>query len=269
VIGDVREERLIVTSDTHIGSYFCDARRGLIRLLDHARDGGYNVCINGDGIDVLHTSLMRMTVEASALLRDIRRIAADITIYYTIGNHDIILEHAVGDWGGIRLVPFLNVRSGDRRIRVEHGHLYDPFLTKYPELQPALTRFIGWICRAYPPWFTWEERIKHVRYRDLPRLLGRRTVSRSGVELPHENPAFLDGAEELARRGFDAVVFGHTHHAGVLPLNGGAAQYFNTGAWARGPHYVVIDHGHIELRPWQGGGEAPVTNAHAAARGHG
>lgn len=251
MIADVREERLIVTSDTHIGSHFCDARHGLIRLLDHAREQGYNVCINGDGIDVLHTSLARMTVEASALLRDIRRIAADITIYYTVGNHDIILEHAVGDWGGIRLVPFLNVRSGDRRIRVEHGHLYDPFLMKHPELQPALTRFIGWCCRFYPPWYDLEERIKHVRYRDLPRLMGRRNVSRAGVERPDENPAFIDGAEELAQRGFDAVIFGHTHHAGVLPLNDGAAQYINTGAWSRQPYYAVIDSGRIELKPWE------------------
>ncbi len=47
MITEVREERLIVTSDTHIGSFFFDARVGLIRLLDHARVEGYNVCING------------------------------------------------------------------------------------------------------------------------------------------------------------------------------------------------------------------------------
>jgi UDP-2,3-diacylglucosamine pyrophosphatase LpxH len=250
VITDVREERLIVTSDTHIGSFFCNARPGLIRLMDHARLQGYNVCINGDGIDVLHSSLAKMTVEASALLREIRRIAADITIYYTVGNHDIVLEHGIGDWGAIRLVPYLNVRSGDKRIRVEHGHLYDPFLMKHPELQPALTRFIGWCCRVYPPWYDLEERIKHVRYRDLPRLLGHRTVTRSGVERHDENPAFFEAAEELAQRGFDAVVFGHTHHPGVLPLNGDTSIYVNTGAWSRQPHYAVIEEGHIELRPW-------------------
>ena len=245
MITDVREERLIVTSDTHIGSYFCDARPGLVRLLDYARTEGYNVCINGDGIDVLHSSLMKMTVEAASLLREFRRIAEDITIYYTIGNHDIILEHYLGEWGKIRLVPFLNVRSGDKRIRVEHGHLYDPFLMKHPDLQPALTKFIGCAAASYPPWFKAEEHFKRLRYRGLPRLLGRRTATSSGVELHDENPSFLDAAEELAQRGFDAVVFGHTHHAGVKPLNGGDATYFNTGAWSRGPHYAVIESGRI------------------------
>ena len=93
MITNVRESRLLVTSDTHIGNLFCDARPGLIRLLDYARANAYNVCINGDGIDVLQTSVQRMIAETPALLRDFRRIASDITIYYTIGNHDIILEH--------------------------------------------------------------------------------------------------------------------------------------------------------------------------------
>jgi UDP-2,3-diacylglucosamine pyrophosphatase LpxH len=248
VITSVREERLIVTSDTHIGSLFCNARPGLIRLLDFARVRGYNVCINGDGIDVLHSSLLKMTFEASALLRELRRIAADITIYYTIGNHDIILEHYLGDWGGIRLVPFLNVQSGPRRIRIEHGHLYDPFLMKHPDLQPALTRFIGWCCRVYPPWYNLDEQIKQIRYGGLRGLFG----ARSGVVRHDENPSFLEAAEELARRGFDAVIFGHTHHPGKAPLHDDRAEYVNTGAWSRHPHYAVIEHGQIELKPWTG-----------------
>lgn len=252
MITNVREERLIVTSDTHIGSFFCNARPGLIKLLEFARDQDYNVCINGDGIDVLHSSLTKMTQEASLLLREIRRLSADLTIYYTIGNHDIILEHYLGDWGAVQLVPFLNVLSGDKRIRVEHGHLYDQFLMKYPEMQPALTKFIGWCCRVYPPWYELEERIKHIRYSRLPRLFGKANVTRSGVARHDENPSFLEAAEELAERGFDAVIFGHTHHAGVIPLNGQRASYINTGAWSRNPHYAVITSGAIELKPWKG-----------------
>jgi UDP-2,3-diacylglucosamine pyrophosphatase LpxH len=250
MITNVREERLIVTSDTHIGSLFCNARPGLIRLLEFARDRGYNVCINGDGIDVLHTSLMKMTMEASVLLREFQRLSADMTIYYTIGNHDIILEHYLGSWGRMLLVPFLNVSSGDKRIRIEHGHLYDQFLMKYPVMQPALTRFIGWCCEFYPPWYNLEERIKHIRYSGIPKLLGRRTQTASGVVRQDEHPAFLEAAEEIAARGFDAVIFGHTHHAGVIPINGSLASYVNTGAWSRQPHYATIESGVIELKPW-------------------
>jgi UDP-2,3-diacylglucosamine pyrophosphatase LpxH len=252
MITDVREPRLIVTSDTHIGNLFCDARAGLIRLLDYAREHRYNVVINGDGIDVLQTSVRKVTGETPALLRELRRISAEITIYYTIGNHDVILEHCLGDWGGLRLVPFLNVTSGEKRIRIEHGHLYDPFLMKHPEWQPKLTRFIGFCCRLHPKLYLLDEFFKTLRYRHIARWFGKEAPRRA-VQRDDENPSFLEAAEELSQRGFDCVIFGHTHHEGVLPLNDNRAQYVNPGAWFRHPpHYVVIDEGRIELRKWTG-----------------
>jgi UDP-2,3-diacylglucosamine pyrophosphatase LpxH len=251
MITDVREPRLIVTSDTHIGNLFCDARPGLIRLLDYARLQRCNVVINGDGIDVLQTSVRKVTGETPALLREFRRIAAEITIYYTIGNHDIILEHCLGEWGGVRFVPFLNVTSGDKRIRIEHGHLYDPFLMKHPEWQPKLTRFIGFCCRMHPKLYLLDEFFKTVRYRHIAKLLAS-GQPRLAAQRDDENPSFLEAAEELSQRGFDYVIFGHTHHEGVLPLNHNRAQYVNPGSWFRHPHYVFIEEGRVELRAWTG-----------------
>jgi UDP-2,3-diacylglucosamine pyrophosphatase LpxH len=246
---DVTENRLLVTSDTHIGSLFCNARPGLIRLLDYARTNGYNVCINGDGIDILQTTIQKMTSESAALFREFRRIASEITIYYTIGNHDIILEHCLGDWGGFRLVPFLNVSSGGKRIRIEHGHLYDPFLMRHPEWQPKLTRLIGFCARIYPPLYFLDEHIKKLRYGRA----ARRAMAGGGrVVRDDENPSFVEAAEELAQRGFDYVIFGHTHHPGIVPLNGQRAKYINPGGWFRDPHYIVIENGEIELRRWTG-----------------
>ena len=123
MITEVRERRLLVTSDSHVGNLFCDARRGLVRFLEYACANKYNVCVNGDGIDVQYTSLRHFTVETSALMRDVVRLTSEITVYYTIGNHDFILEHYLGSWGGLKLVPFLNVTSGNTRIRIEHGHV--------------------------------------------------------------------------------------------------------------------------------------------------
>jgi UDP-2,3-diacylglucosamine pyrophosphatase LpxH len=251
MIVDVREEQLLIISDTHIGSFFCDARRGMVRVFEYACANGYNVCINGDGIDVLHTSLPKIVHETADLLRDFRRVAedADITIYYTIGNHDIILEHYLADWGSLRLVPFLNVSSGDKRIRVEHGHLYDPFFLRHPDMQDALTRFGGLICRIYPPWYHWYKIYGVLKYQYLGKLVGKNGVSTSGVMQKGENPSYIEAAEELARRGFDAVIFGHTHNPGVLPLNNEKARYMNTGSWFGQPYFVQINHGEIAFKP--------------------
>jgi UDP-2,3-diacylglucosamine pyrophosphatase LpxH len=251
MITDVRESRLLVTSDTHVGNLFCDARAGLVRLLDHARSTGYNVCINGDGIDVLQTTVKQMANETPPLLREFRRIASEITIYYTIGNHDVILEHCLGDWGGLRFVPFLNVMSGNRRIRIEHGHLYDEFLMKHPEWAPRLTRFIGFCCRPHRKLYYLDEFFKIVRNRHIARWRGERGRERPG-QRDDENPSFLEAAEELAQRGFDYVIFGHTHHEGMVPINGNRSVYVNPGGWFRQPHYVLITDGVVELKPWRG-----------------
>lgn len=251
MITDVREPRLLVTSDTHIGNLFCDARPSFVRLLEYARRSGYNVCINGDGIDVLQTSVRKMTSETPDLLRAFRRIASDITIYYTIGNHDHVLEHCLGDWGGLRFVPFLNVTSGDKRIRIEHGHLYDRFLMRHPEWQPRLTRFIGFCCRIHPGLYRLDEFFKTLRYRHFDGLFGDGQDRRRRGFRDDESPSFFEAAEELAQRGFDYVIFGHTHHEGVLRLSDDRAVYVNPGAWFRQPHYVLITDGRVELKPWR------------------
>jgi UDP-2,3-diacylglucosamine pyrophosphatase LpxH len=52
-----------------------------------------------------------------------------------------------------------------------------------------------------------------------------------------ENKRYLDAATWLAsqgphRKGYQAVVFGHTHHAKSLPIPDTKARYLNTGTWA-------------------------------------
>lgn len=59
-----------------------------------------------------------------------------------------------------------------------------------------------------------------------------------------ESPRYLRPAEELAKRGFRVVVFGHTHLAKRVPMLGGEARYLNTGTWAelmRIPDAVLSD----------------------------
>ena len=244
---DVREPRLLVTSDAHIGSLFCDARRGLIRFLEFAHAHDFNVCINGDGIDVEYTTLRAFTAETSAFLRELGRLTNDMTVYYTVGNHDILLEHYVGDWGRLQLVPFLNVSSGSKRIRIEHGHLYDPSMMTDPNLYHGIRQVLCAMCRMYPPGYFWHEKYQRFRFRYVRRLLGHDLHALDSTATRDISPAFLDAAEELARRGFDAVVFGHTHYPGELPINDNRARYLNTGSWFRDPHFVKIDNGEVTL----------------------
>jgi hypothetical protein len=67
--------------------------------------------------------------------------------------------------------------------------------------------------------------------------------------IPGEHPAFREAALELSHRGFDSIVFGHTHHAGEVVLETGA-RYYNSGSWLMGTPFISIDHGRVSVERW-------------------
>lgn len=249
MIWNVSEDRLLVISDIHLGNWFFNTSSSLFSFLEYACHERFNLCINGDGLDILQTSLVKMTKELSAAFEYLGKlIRGEARIYYVIGNHDIILEHFIEDFQYIQLAPFLNVTSGDKRIRIEHGHLYDPFFVKHPDLYFSLTRLLGLFLKIHPVFYRLYTFGKSTNSA-VRRTLGGR--SRKAGEAWDEPRHYRQAATELSRRGFDAVVFGHTHCHGERALEGGGT-YYNTGSWLQHPHCVKIDRGDIQLLPWNG-----------------
>jgi UDP-2,3-diacylglucosamine pyrophosphatase LpxH len=241
VITNIESDRLVVISDLHLGNPFSTSRAQVIDFLHWAANSGYDVCINGDGLEMAQASLKSLVRDVpdffqalSALARKGRRA------FYIVGNHDMVLENFLDNWGGVQVVPFLNVRSGAKRIRIEHGHLYDPFFVNHPELYEFLTWFGGFFLKIHPKFYKiW---IRFEKFR-----LGRR-FKKTGIV--GEPPQFKEAALELARRGFDTVIFGHTHHIGESEL-GPSWRYINPGSWMLTTHYVAIENGSAELKLWQ------------------
>ncbi len=231
-------ERLVVISDLHIGNPYSRARDSLGSFLDHARRERYHVCINGDGLEILQTSFANLANDTVRILDRLRAVlATGLSVFYVVGNHDIVLEHYLENWAELRICPFLNVRSGERRIRVEHGHLYDPFFVRYPRLYDALTRAAGPLLHVYPDVYrVWSS------YQKLKDRIAQRSSEA-------EPSVYHQAAEMLLKRGFDAVVFGHTHRAENLELLPGK-RYLNSGNWMNGGSYVQIDAGELTLRRW-------------------
>src|SRR5690606_22534129 len=109
------------------------------------------ICINGDGLEIAQASFSKIAFDVPELFRalsDIRKQGREI--YYVTGNHDIALEHFLEDWGMMKVSPFLNVDSNGTRIRIEHGHIYDPFFVKHPILYEVGTRFAGLFLKIHP-----------------------------------------------------------------------------------------------------------------------
>jgi predicted phosphodiesterase len=57
-------------------------------------------------------------------------------------------------------------------------------------------------------------------------------VHRQTFDLGHEAEEYLKPAKAAAERGFQVVVFGHTHNVKRIALNERGAQYLNAGTWA-------------------------------------
>lgn len=243
MITEISSDRLVVISDLHLGNPFCKTKRQVIGFLHWAAERGYDICINGDGFEIAQVSFHKLAQDVPEVLHALKSIARKgRNIYYVVGNHDIAFEHFLDDWGNVKMAPFLNVSSAGQRIRIEHGHLYDPFFVRYPRLYEFATWFGGVFLQVSPAlyrlWIAFE------KFRSYRR-------AKKGAAITGESPSFATAAHELARRGFDHVVFGHTHHVGQVELGGGKT-YLNPGSWMIGCSYVEIRSGRAELRRWDG-----------------
>jgi UDP-2,3-diacylglucosamine pyrophosphatase LpxH len=247
MITNVVEDRLLIISDLHLGNrLFPEIHRQLGALLRYAVDHGMSVCVNGDGVDVVQMSPGRFTREIAACYRDLRPLTdAGLRVYYVVGNHDIVFEHFLADWGGFITAPFLNVCSGELRIRVAHGHLHDEMFLRHPRLYAGVTVVGRWLIGRGPRLYERCEAGLAGLVTSVRKLMrwGRHAPERDDG-IPGEHPDFRLAAEAVSLRGFDAVVFGHTHRPGRVRLASGAT-YYNTGAWMHRPRCVVVDHGRI------------------------
>lgn len=253
MITSVREDRLIVVSDVHLGNrLFPAVHRHLGALIRFAYENRFSLCINGDGVDIMQMSIGRLTRELSGCYRELRRFPeAGLKVYYVVGNHDILFEHFLEDWGSIITVPFLNLSSGKLRIRIDHGHLHDEMFLRFPRFYTAVTVTGRWLISLNPRLYEVAEAVKDTLVSGVQRLShrGSETADDTAEEgIPGEHPSFRAAAEAVSLRGFDAVIFGHTHHAGRVALRGGAT-YYNTGSWLHEPRCVAVDRGRLWFGP--------------------
>lgn len=251
----VRENRLLVVSDVHMGNRLHRTRRAFTEFVQFALDHRYSICINGDGIDLAQLSLSYLVSDITPSLGLFLKFGEnDLRIYYTVGNHDIALEHFLTEVGRMKVVPFLSVESGDQRIRIEHGHMYDDMFLRFPRIYYAFTMIGGIAVAISPKVYDALHKFNNafVAFSEWTLggfgLFGEKEKPVADDRIPGERDCFREGAEASGSRGFDAVIFGHTHHHGRSTLVDGI-KYFNTGSWFNDPHCVAIDQGRLWFGP--------------------
>ena len=232
---DITEERLVVISDLHLGSPASRASESLPSFLDHVADAGWSLCVNGDAIDLLQHSVPHLVAAGASVLTPFQRFLDDgNSLYYVLGNHDLVLEHLLQHLP-MSVSPILNLRSGDARIRIEHGHVHEPVFSS----APGLYELGGRIGRGFLLLHGDTYRL----YARVQRAVHRRRRAQ-GLD---DYPAYR-AADALFERGFDAVVMGHTHLPELVQRPGGT--YVNGGDWMHAQTFVTIDNGVVELNRW-------------------
>lgn len=244
-----------MVSDIHLGNRLHRPRRVFTDMLRFAIDHDYSICVNGDGIDIMQMSLPALTGDLAPSMALLVRVARDgRRIYYTVGNHDIHLEHFLTDLGPLNVAPFLNLRSGKKRIRIEHGHTYDDMFIRYPRLYRLFTMIGRWSLMIHPRVYHWVHDLNQRIIATTEFILSgfkshaARMKAVEGESIEGERECFRVGAEMAGVRGFDAIIFGHTHLEGTLVLSSGV-RYYNTGSWFGTPYCVAIDRGDLWFGP--------------------
>ncbi|NOT80338.1 MAG: UDP-2,3-diacylglucosamine diphosphatase [Bacteriovoracaceae bacterium] len=232
--------KLVVISDIHLGNPFSKGRDEALSFLKWASSEGFDICINGDGLEIAQVSFDKLAQEIPVVVRTLKEINKRGTnVYYVVGNHDIALENFLEDWGSLKVCPFLNLNSGFARIRIEHGHLYDPFFIKFPNAYEVLTRLAGVFLEIHPSLYKF--------WINIEKIFASLQWNKSGI--PGELSEFQEAANEICRRGFDAVIFGHTHHMGEVDLPDNK-KYYNSGSWLMSFNYLEINNGIIQKKFW-------------------
>jgi UDP-2,3-diacylglucosamine pyrophosphatase LpxH len=241
MITEIHPKKLVIISDLHLGNPFCRSKQKTIEFLRWAVRHEYDICINGDGFEIAQVSFNKLARDVPDVFHALKSATNHgCRIYYIVGNHDIALEYFLNDWGGFKMAPFLNVWSNDLRVRVEHGHLYDPFFIRSPHMYEFCTWLAGFFLKVHPSIYKlW------IQFEKLRSLFWKQ----DGIGIVGEHPNFVKAATELTERGFDGVVFGHTHHVGQVQLKNGKT-YINSGSWLIGTSYIEIADGHMELKFW-------------------
>jgi UDP-2,3-diacylglucosamine pyrophosphatase LpxH len=222
----------VILSDIHLGSDNCEAKR-VGHLLEQIEEGELETArliLNGDVFDSI--DFRRLHKNHWKVLSLIRKLSDRIDITWLCGNHDGSAE-IVSHLLGVTVRDDFILESGDKRILILHGHIFDEFIDNHPILT-----WLGDVIYAFLQWIDRTHRLAKVAKR------GSKTFLRCAKKIEERSI-------ELARRkGCHLVCCGHTHAPAAHTE--GTVAYYNSGCWTELPGtYLTVANGMVELQSFE------------------
>lgn len=217
----------IIISDIHLGSNVCQAKT-LASFLSQIENGEIDtdtLIINGDLFD--SWDFRKLKKDHWKILSQIRKISDIIKVIWISGNHDgpaDMVSHLIG----VDFMDEYSLISGEEKILILHGDIFDNVISKHPRLTKLAD--------------------------NLYRLLQRYAGFYYSNLAKRSSKTFLRCSQQVCERAksycsikkCDTVICGHTH----LATNdvSDSISYYNSGCWTDHPcSYISIKNGSVKI----------------------
>ncbi len=237
-------KKAIFVADAHLKSPAEDSYRDLIDFFDELYEDKEldTLYVLGDLFDFFVGFPKIIFYEHMEAINGLKRLAdKGVSVFYFEGNHDFFLRklNKVG-------LPFtivekgMDVYFGKRKFFVTHGDRTDyahrllSFLVKNP-----FTNLFSYIL---PP---------HLVY-DFAHLFSRFSREKISSKRVFKLDLLRHFAEEYAKFGYFAAVFGHFHKSMLIDGEAGLAMpVYLVGSWKEGRDYLVYENGNFFFKKYK------------------
>ncbi len=238
--------RSIFVSDVHLGTPGCraDLLLEFLRLTESA-----HLYLVGDIVDgwQLRRRWYWHQSHNDVVQKVLRKARKGTRVVYIAGNHDEALRQFLGvAFGGIEIRDeAVHVTADGRRLLVVHGDLFDAVVQRARWLAHLGDRLYNVILKLNQ-WFNHLTARLGIAYWSLSQFLKHRVKNAVSYMTDFEEAL----AHEARRRGFDGVVCGHIHKAGIRDIGG--ILYCNDGDWVESLTALVeLESGELRVVDWR------------------
>ncbi len=233
----------IVISDLHLGSDVCQAKQ-IVEFLELIKDETLQcreLILNGDVFD--SWDFRRLKKHHWKVLSVIRSLSDHVKIVWTSGNHDYPEDAStVAHLIGAEVLDHYVMNSGDRRILIFHGHIFDNFISDHPIITNVVDFFYGLLHKV-----------------DRSHRLSKWAKHQSKTFLRCSEKIKNQAKKYAQRMGCNMVLCGHTHLEYIDEE--GEIKYYNSGSWCEKPcTFLTLLDGHCELHHFAGAAALEIVN---------
>ena len=230
----------VVISDVHLRSAEEPRAIKVLRFLNEVAPNFSSIYILGDLFDSWPGTNRLLIHKYSPILTALEDLVrGGRRVHYIEGNHDFRLGKYFSEKLGIQVHPdYLEQDWGSKKVYLAHGDLGNPKQNGYRILRAFLrSNFTHLLLKTLPPQMIDSIGKGFSKYsRDSQK-------SRWVRDAQKIKNIYRETAGSIFQKGYDVVVFGHTHYPDSVAVEvmGRQCLYFNTGDWLQHFTYLEFD----------------------------